>query len=243
MRKLSYFVSDVHLGLRLPEAPERERRFVSFLRSIPVEETEALYMLGDIWDFWYEYRDVVPKGFAQVFAALLDLMDAGVKVYFVEGNHDQWSYGYFEELGMICPKEQPFYTEIAGKRFCMGHGDLLGPVKPKYRCIQWMFHNILFRILFSMLHPRIGMGWGKSWSRQSRTAKPVPRYQYNGESEPLWKWCKVCGRPVDFFVFGHYHTPWDVPVGDARLLVLSDWRKSNWLVFNAEDGSMSFVTE
>jgi len=125
----------------------------------------------------------------------------------------------------------------------MGHGDLLGPVKPKYRCIQWMFHNKLFRILFSMLHPRIGMGWGKSWSRQSRTAKPVPRYQYNGESEPLWKWCKACGRPVDFFVFGHYHTPWDVPVGDARLLVLSDWRKPNWLVFNAEDGSMSFVTE
>lgn len=240
MRHLTYFVSDVHLGLRLPEAPERERKFVEFLRAIPSGETESLYMLGDIWDFWYEYHDVVPKGYAQVFAALLDLMAAGVKVYFIEGNHDQWSYGYFSELGMTCPKTQPYYTEIGGKRFCLGHGDMLGAGNEKYKRIQWMFHNKLFRAMFSALHPRIGIGWGKTWSRQSRTAKPVPKYVFKGETEPLWQWCSACGEKVDYFIFGHYHTAWDIPVGDARLMVMADWREPNWIVFDASTGELSF---
>ena len=239
-KHLYYFVSDVHLGLRLPEAPERERQFVKFLRDIPVEETEALFMLGDIWDFWYEYRDVVPKGYAQVFAALLDLMDAGVKVYFLEGNHDQWTYGYFASLGMICPGKQPFYIELGGKRFCLGHGDLLGVGNTKYRCIQWVFHNKLFRAMFSALHPRIGMGWGKTWSRQSRTAKPVQDYVYNGEQEPLWKWCAACPEKVDYFIFGHFHTRWDIPVGEGRLMVMADWKKPNWIVFDTETGAPEF---
>ena len=95
----AYFVSDVHLGLRVGDPAERERRFAGFLRSLP-EDTEALYLLGDIWDFLYEYHDVVPKGYIRVFSALQDLMDRGVKVYFFQGNHDVWTYSYFEELGM-----------------------------------------------------------------------------------------------------------------------------------------------
>ena len=113
-RNLTYFASDVHLGLQVADPAGREARFVSFLRSIPAAETEALYLLGDIWDFWYEYRDVVPKGYVRVFGALTDLMDAGVKVYFFPGNHDIWAYGYFEELGMKI-LEQPYVTDIGGK--------------------------------------------------------------------------------------------------------------------------------
>ena len=94
-RRLTYFVSDVHLGLNVRNPEDRERRFVSFLKSIDPQETEALYLLGDIWDFWYEWKDVVPKGYVRVFAALLDLMDGGVKVYFFQGNHDVWTYSYF----------------------------------------------------------------------------------------------------------------------------------------------------
>ena len=94
MRNLTYFVSDVHLGLDVKNPADREARFVSFLQSIPKDKTEALYMLGDIWDFWYEYHDVVPKGYVRVFASLMDLMDAGVKVYFFQGNHDIWCYHY-----------------------------------------------------------------------------------------------------------------------------------------------------
>ena len=94
-KHLTYFVSDVHLGLQVADPVGRERRFSDFLRSLP-EETEALYLLGDIWDFWYEYRDVVPKGYIRVFSALQELMDRGVKVYFFQGNHDVWTYSYFQ---------------------------------------------------------------------------------------------------------------------------------------------------
>ena len=125
-KRYTYFVSDVHLGLQVQDPARREARFVEFLRGIPAEETEALYLLGDIWDFWYEYKDVVPKGYVKVLAALMDLMDAGVKVYFFTGNHDIWAYSYFRELGMIV-LEQPYVTTIGGKRFCLGHGDGLGP--------------------------------------------------------------------------------------------------------------------
>ena len=116
-RHLTYFVSDVHLGLQVQDPARREARFVEFLKGIPTEETEALYLLGDIWDFWYEYKDVVPKGYVKVFAALMDLMDAGVKVYFFTGNHDIWAYSYFRELGMTV-LEQPYVTTIAPSSSC-----------------------------------------------------------------------------------------------------------------------------
>ena len=104
---MTYFVSDVHLGLDVNDPADREVRFVSFLNSIPRDRTSALYMLGDIWDFWYEYHDVVPKGYVRVFAALMDLMDNGVKVYFFQGNHDIWCYHYFEEMGIVTSADCP----------------------------------------------------------------------------------------------------------------------------------------
>ena len=114
-------MSDVHLGLQVADPAARERRFADFLRSLP-EDTAAVYMLGDIWDFWYEYRDVVPKGYVGVFSAIQDLISRGVDVYFMIGNHDIWSYSYFEELGMK-RLAQPAVLEISGKKFCIGHGD------------------------------------------------------------------------------------------------------------------------
>lgn len=169
-RKLTYFASDVHLGLDVAGPADREARFVRFLRSIPAENTEALYLLGDIWDFWYEYRDVVPKGYIRVFSALLELMDSGVKVYFFQGNHDVWTYSYFEELGMV-RLEQPYVVDIRGKTFCLGHGDGLGPVPAGYRFLRKVFHNRVLQFLFSMLHPRIAFGFGNSWSRHNRLSR------------------------------------------------------------------------
>ena len=125
-RRYTYFVADVHLGLDVNDPRAREARFVSFLRSLDPEQTAALYLLGDIFDFWYEYRDVVPKGYCRVFAAIQDLIEAGVEVYFFQGNHDVWTYSYFEELGMH-RLVQPATVEIGGKVFCLGHGDGLGP--------------------------------------------------------------------------------------------------------------------
>ena len=233
-RTLCYFVSDVHLGLDVKDPEGRERRFVDFLRSIPASRTRTLYMLGDIWDFWYEYKDVVPKGYVAVFAALEDLMSAGVEVCFFPGNHDIWCYHYFESLG-IRVLSQPYVTEISGKTFCLGHGDGLGPGMYGYKAMRWVFHNKVFQWLFSLVHPRIAFWLGTTWSRNSRLARNV-KYQFKGEREPLYKYADAFGkeRNVDYFIFGHYHTPVDMEMpSGARLLLLDDWMdKSGYLYFN-----------
>jgi UDP-2,3-diacylglucosamine hydrolase len=234
-RHLSYFVSDVHLGLQVADAAGREARFVAFLKGIPAAETEALYLLGDIWDFWYEYRYVVPKGYVRVFAALTALMDAGVKVYFFQGNHDSWSYSYFEELGMVrlC---QPAVIEVGGKRFCLGHGDGLGPGNHRYKLLKAAFNSRWLQRAFSALHPWIAFRFGNGWSRSSRLAKNVG-YYFKGEQEPLYRFCAGFPEAVDYFIFGHYHCRVDMPVGKARLLLLSDWiSASNWILYDRENG-------
>ena len=226
-KKYTYFVSDVHLGLQISDPAARETRFVSFLKNLP-EETDALYMLGDIWDFWYEYRDVVPKGYVRVFAALTELMDRGVKVYFFQGNHDVWTYSYFEELGMK-KLVQPALVEIAGKRFCLGHGDGLGPTPFGYRCIKYIFNNRPVQILFSMLHPWIAYRIGNIWSKHSRLSHNE-QYVFKGEPEPLYQFADAYSREnkVDYFIFGHFHSQADIPLPTAsRLLLLKDWMSSS----------------
>ena len=249
-RTRTYFASDVHLGLQVADPAGREARFVAFLKGIPTEETEALYLLGDVWDFWYEYRDVVPKGYVRVFAALQDLMDAGVKVFFFRGNHDVWTYRYFEELGMK-RLEQPYVVEIGGKTFCLGHGDGLGPVDRGYRILQGIFHNRFLQVCFSALHPWFAFRLGNGWSRRSRLGKSVG-YVFKGEEEPLYQFCASFNearasageKPVDVFLFGHYHCVVDMPVGEARLLLLQDWiSQSDWLLFDAASGLLSRVSQ
>ena len=231
----SYFVSDVHLGLQVGDPAERESRFVAFLRSLP-EETESLYLLGDFWDFWYEYRDVVPKGYIRVFSALQDLMDRGVSVYFFQGNHDVWTYSYFEELGMK-KLSQPYCVEIAGKTFCLGHGDGLGPVPFGYRFLRGLFHNRLAQFLFSLLHPWIAFRFGNGWSKGNRLSHDK-EYVFRGEDEPLYKFAESFSREnkVDYFVFGHYHESVDLELSSgSRLLILEDWITSSpFICFDGE---------
>lgn len=229
----TFFVSDVHLGLQVGDPAGRERRFADFLQGLP-EDTDALYLLGDIWDFWYEYRDVVPKGYIRVFSALQSLMDRGVKVYFFQGNHDVWTYNYFEELGMK-RLEQPCLVEIGGKRFCLGHGDGLGPVPAGYRFLRGLFHNRVAQFLFSMLHPWIAFRFGNGWSRNNRLAHDQ-EYEFRGKDEPLYKFAEEFSarNDVDYFIFGHYHSSVDMTLpSGARLLVLKDWmRSSPYLCFD-----------
>lgn len=231
----SYFVSDVHLGLQVGDPAERESRFVAFLRSLP-EETESLYLLGDVWDFWYEYRDVVPKGYIRVFSALQDLMDRGVSVYFFQGNHDVWTYSYFEELGMK-KLSQPYCVEIAGKTFCLGHGDGLGPVPFGYRFLRGLFHNRLAQFLFSLLHPWIAFRFGNGWSKGNRLSHDK-EYVFRGEDEPLYKFAESFSKEnkVDYFVFGHYHESVDLELSSgSRLLILEDWITSSpFICFDGE---------
>ena len=240
-RRYTYFVSDVHLGLDVAGPQAREAAFVKFLKEIPRYETDAVYLLGDIWDFWYEYKDVVPRGYVRVFAALLDLMDAGVKVYFFRGNHDIWAYSYFGELGMTVLK-QPYFVTIGGRKFCLGHGDGLGPGDYGYKLMRWAFHNRFLQKCFSTLHPRIAFRLGNGWSKKSRLAKNIS-YIFRGEDEPLYKWCARNAKKAEFFIFGHYHSRVDVPVKKSRLLILGDWITSpNWIVYDAEENYLKYLS-
>ena len=231
----SYFVSDVHLGLQVADPADRERRFVDFLRNLP-QDAEALYLLGDIWDFWYEYRDVVPKGYVRVFAAIQDLIDRGVKVYFFQGNHDVWTYSYFEELGMI-RLVQPAVVEISGKKFCLGHGDGLGPAPRGYMFLRSIFHCRFLQVLFSMLHPWIAFRLGNNWSKGNRLARKE-EYVFKGEEEPLYKFAETFAKSegIDHFVFGHYHVAVSMilPSG-ASFNILKDWIDgSPYMYFDGE---------
>ena len=227
MRKMTYFVSDVHLGLQVNDPAGRERRFVDFLQSLP-DETAAVYLLGDIWDFWYEYRDVVPKGYVRVLAALQALMDRGVDIYFFQGNHDIWTYSYFEDLGMK-KLVQPCIVEIEGRRFCLGHGDGLGPTPFGYRLIKYIFNNKAIQTLFSMLHPWIAYRIGNVWSKHSRLSHKE-QYVFRGQEEPLYQFSEKYSQEnkVDCFIFGHYHAAAEETLpGGARLLILKDWMSSS----------------
>ena len=234
-RTLTYFVSDVHLGLDVNDPADREARFVEFLRTLP-EDTAALYMLGDIWDFWYEYRDVVPKGYVRVFSALLELMDRGVAVYFFQGNHDVWTYHYFEELGMK-RLVQPAVVDIDGTVFCLGHGDGLGEGVPfGYRFLRGLFHNRVAQTLFSGLHPWLAFRFGNNWSKGNRLARNE-EYRFRGADEPIYKFAAALSsqRHIDHFIFGHFHVAVHetLPTG-ADLTILKDWiRRSPYAVFDS----------
>lgn len=243
-RHLTYFVSDVHLGLNINDPASREARFVSFLNGIPKDETEALYLLGDIWDFWYEYKDVVPKGYARVFAALMDLMDAGVKVYFFQGNHDIWTYWYFQELG-IQILQQPYKVEIGGKTFCLGHGDGLGPGRTSYKLMRWAFRRPFLQRAFSLLHPYLAFRLGNGWSSgRRRRHLREGSYVFKGEKEPLYIFADEYSRSakVDYFIFGHFHVEIDMTLpSGARFLVMKDWigpQSSNWIFFDSKSGHL-----
>ena len=236
-RTLSSFVSAVHLGLDLKDPKDRARRFVGFLRSIPADHTENLFLMGDIWDFWYEYRDVVPKGYARVFATIQDLVEAGVKVWFFRGNHDVWSFSYFEEMGMR-RLEEPFFVNIGGKEFCLGHGDAIGCPDRGYRFLRRVFHNRFLQMLFSTLHPWIAFRLGNTWSRHNRLAREKSDFVFDfGKCAlPAFAEKALQSRRVDYFIFGHYHADAEKALtGGSRLVLLKDWfDDSPYLLFDTE---------
>ena len=222
-RNLVYFVADAHLGLRSGDPAAREERFLQFLKGIPRDTTAALWLLGDIWDFWYEYRDVIPREGIRVVAQLIDLMDSGVEVCYVPGNHDIWCYNFFESIG-IRKVSQPVFETIGGKRFCLGHGDLLGGARWSYKFMLGIFRCRFLQRCFSALHPWIAYRFGLGWSHSNRrTHEP---YIFKGEEEPLYKYAQsvLDEKEVDFFVFGHYHVGVDMQLpGGQRLVVVKDW--------------------
>ncbi|MBO6006090.1 MAG: UDP-2,3-diacylglucosamine diphosphatase [Paludibacteraceae bacterium] len=224
--KLVYFLSDAHLGSKaIKDTRAHERRLVSFLDSIK-DKASAIYLLGDMFDFWFEYRTVVPKGHVRFLGKIAELADSGVEIHFFTGNHDMWTFGYLaDELG-INVHTKPETTDILGKTFFLAHGDGLNDDKLSVRIIQGIFHSKLLQFLFRLLPPFIGLNFGYAWSKSNRLKHDNEDCGYMGEeNEPLVLFAKKHSEThdVDFYLFGHRHILLDLPIGRSRVLVLGDW--------------------
>ena len=230
-RTKTYFVADVHLGLDANDPAAREERFVQWLRSLLNPETKALWLLGDIWDFWYEYRDVIPREAARVTAQIINMVDAGIEVYYVPGNHDVWLYSFWQGMG-VKVVEQPQLLEAGGKWILAGHGDGLGGAKWVYRLMLRVFRNRVAQVLFNQLHPWLAFRFGTDWSNANR--RKHGGYKFRGTEEPLYKFCEGYRLPgvisgndrqsPDFCIFGHFHDAVDMTLpSGGRLIVLKDW--------------------
>ena len=218
-RSKIYFVADVHLGLDANDPAAREERFVQWLRSIRTPETKSVWLLGDIWDFWYEYRDVIPREGVRVLSELIQMVSEGIEVVFMPGNHDIWCYSLFESLG-IRKAEQTQLLEMDGKTFLLGHGDGLGGAKWGYRLMLKIFHSRTCQVLFNQLHPWLAYRFGTDWSNSNR--RKHGGYKFRGADEPLYKFC--LDKQADYFIFGHFHDAVDMALpSGARLIVLKDW--------------------
>lgn len=223
-----YFVSDIHLGLNHLNPVERERRFAAFLYGLP-GDTKAVYMLGDIFDFWYEYKNVIPRGFSRVLGAMASLADRGVKLYFFNGNHDIWTYSYLQDEIGVNMLKQPYIVDIEGKRFCLGHGDALGEGDKGYKLLRSVFYNRFLQILFSGIHPRWAFKLAHSWSRHNRLSRDISG-QFGGENERIVKYAEEFnkklppGERVDYFIFGHYHYCTDYRLKNGgELFIMGEW--------------------
>src|SRR5438552_13465030 len=243
--KKIYFLSDFHLG-----APDhdtslvREKRIVAFLDKIKTEASE-IFILGDLFDFWYEYKKVVPKGFVRILGKLAELSDAGIKMHFFVGNHDMWMNGYFEKELNIKVYHHPEEFELDGKRFFIGHGDGLGPGDHRYKFMKKVFRNKISRLLFGSLHPRQGIGLADYFSRKSRAATGKTDEHFLGEDK---EWLIIFSKKMlqkkhyDYFIFGHRHLPLDFKLSDAtRYINLGDWIKYySYAVFDGENVDLKF---
>lgn len=240
--KLHYFISDVHLGVRESSPTKRERAFANFLTTLPTN-VESLYLLGDIFDFWYEYRDVIPRGFSRTLGALGTLSDRGVKLYFIRGNHDYWIYNYLQEELQIELLEELSIVEIGRKRFLLGHGDeLMG--ERGHLFIKRLFRNRTLQRLFSALHPRWAFSIAHGWSKRSRLATKEGQEERgergegkrNSGEESLFSAALHLEKmeKIDYFIFGHLHKVAErvTPKG-AKFFVLGEWLKScKYLIYD-----------
>ncbi len=244
-----YFVSDLHLGTPSYAASrQRELFFLQWLDTISSNAT-ALYIVGDLFDFWFEYKNVVPKGFVRVLGKLAQMRDRGLPITVFVGNHDLWMSGYFEQELGIKVQHSPIITDISGKRFFIGHGDGLGPNDMGYKLIKrYLFLNPVCRFLLQWLHPDIGIGIANYFSRRSR--------QHTGHDDDIflgnekeWLYCyalrKLQTAHYDYFIFGHRHLPLDIQLNpQSRYVNLGDWIKYfSYAVFDGQQLTLEYYRE
>ena len=244
MNKNIYFASDFHLGApSYEQSRARENRIVSWLNQIEPSCSE-LFLMGDIFDFWFEYRLVVPKGFIRLQGKLAQMSDRGIKIYFFKGNHDMWVNDYFtKEMGIQVISDE-YVIERNGKRFYLHHGDGLGPGDGKYKLLRKVFRNPVCQWLFSIVPPQIGLGIGSAWSSKSRR-DGLEEQVFMGEDK---EWLAIYSRAVlarehfDYFIYGHRHLPLDLQLNEkSRYVNLGEWMKYNsYAVFDGNDLSLNY---
>lgn len=237
--KKIYFLSDFHLGA--PDKEQslvREKKLIQFLDEIQATAA-AVFVVGDLFDFWYEYRTVVPKGYVRILGKLAQLTDAGVPVHFFVGNHDMWMKDYFQKELNIPVYFEPKDFEFNGKKFHIGHGDGLGPGDHGYKMLKKIFRNPFCQWLFGILPPYIGMGIANYMSRRSRAQTGATEEQFLGEDkEWLIIYCKEVLQKsfYDFFVFGHRHLPINHRLTEKSTYInLGDWIR--YFTYAEFDGS------
>jgi UDP-2,3-diacylglucosamine hydrolase len=241
--KKTYFISDFHLG-RDAHLSSRERelqicRWLSFVAP----DAAAIYLVGDVFDAYFEYAHVVPKGYVRLLGKLAELTDSGVKIYFFTGNHDMWVFNYFEQELNIPIYRQPIVRGINGSAFFIGHGDGLGPNDTGYKIVKKVFSNRLCQWLFARLHPNFGLGLMAFFSKKSRDAQnhEAETTFLGAENEWLIQYCerKIQALPnLDFFIFGHRHLPidWQLKNGKTRYINLGEWMfATTYAVFDGQN--------
>lgn len=230
IRDKIYFASDFHLGSHPKSATkEREQRIVSWLDHIKADAAE-LYLLGDIFDFWFEYSTVVPKGYVRFLGKLAELSDAGVAITLFKGNHDMWMFGYLKDELNATVIDDELVIERNGKTFFLHHGDGLGPGDKSYKRLKKIFRSPICQWLFARLHPNLGIGIAEHWSKSSRVASGNKEV-FLGESK---EWLAVYAKQVlrsqhvDYFIFGHRHLPLDIALNEHSTYInLGEWINHN----------------
>ena len=225
--KKIYFASDNHLGAPTSEASlPREKKFVSWLDEAK-KDAAAIFLLGDLFDFWFEYKTVIPKGFTRTFGKLAEISDAGIPIYYFVGNHDLWMHGYFEDELNIPVYHEPKEFIFNDKTFFIGHGDGLGPYDKGYKRMKKVFTNPVFKWLFSWLHPDLGVKIAQYMSVKNKLISGDDDAKFLGEeNEWLVQYSKKKfeEKPRDYFIFGHRHLPLEIKLNDSSTYInLGDW--------------------
>jgi UDP-2,3-diacylglucosamine hydrolase len=227
-----YFASDFHLGI--PDRPtslERERKLVSWLEMIR-SDADELILMGDIFDFWFEYHTAIPMGYARLLGKLAELSDQGIPVHLFRGNHDMWAFHYLQDELNIHLHHDPEFREFNGKKFYLAHGDGLGPGDHGYKFIKKVFANRLNQSLFRLIHPDLGIPLALFWSHRSRYAAMIKEKKEEErtirlieERLTIYSQKLLVSHPdLDYLIYGHYHTPYDKKLNDRAIqIVLGDW--------------------
>lgn len=227
MAKKIYFASDQHLGAPTAEASfPREQKFVAWLDTVK-QDAEAIFLLGDLFDFWFEYKTVVPKGFVRVLGKLAEIRDSGIPIYFFVGNHDLWMHDYFEkELNIPVYHDNQTFT-FHGKSFLIGHGDGKGPGDKGYKRMKKVFTHPVSKWVYRWLHPDLGVKLAQYLSVKNKLISGEADVKFLGEdNEWLVQYCKrkLQTQHYDYFVFGHRHLPMTITLNEQSTYInLGDW--------------------